>query len=191
SSSSDIVRQVEAAIAGTENLLTPPRSSPESPDRSSSPESDSVLMADRDNNTLPPRKRKLYFKDSQQQQPVPKMAAIDAVATAQHYSVSAQQSIGVQQHHQSLDAGHQQLFHHHHHQVPAQRHTALETHQPVYHHHSEEQHPVKLEVLQNVSPSHQRDEQRRLQQSPTPTQPQTTAPVIRMSSVIQYANKSS
>ncbi|XP_058056398.1 Krueppel homolog 1 [Anopheles bellator] len=64
-SSSDIVRQVEAAIAGTENLLTPPRSSPESPDRSSSPESDSVLMADRDNNTLPPRKRKLYFKDSQ------------------------------------------------------------------------------------------------------------------------------
>lgn len=63
-SSSDIVRQVEAAIAGTENLLTPPRSSPESPDRSSSPESDSaVLMANRDNNTLPPRKRRLYFKD--------------------------------------------------------------------------------------------------------------------------------
>ncbi|XP_065094059.1 Krueppel homolog 1 isoform X2 [Ochlerotatus camptorhynchus] len=65
-SSSDIVRQVEAAIAGTENLLTPPRSSPESPDRSSSPESDSVLMADRDNNTLPPRKRKLYFKNEPQ-----------------------------------------------------------------------------------------------------------------------------
>ncbi|XP_053693009.1 Krueppel homolog 1 isoform X2 [Sabethes cyaneus] len=62
-SSSDIVRQVEAAIAGTESLLTPPRSSPESPDRSSSPESDSVLMANRDNNTLPPRKRRLYFKD--------------------------------------------------------------------------------------------------------------------------------
>ncbi|KXJ84537.1 hypothetical protein RP20_CCG005731 [Aedes albopictus] len=62
-SSSDLVRQVEAAIAGTENLLTPPRSSPESPERSSSPESDSVLMADRDNNTLPPRKRKLYFKN--------------------------------------------------------------------------------------------------------------------------------
>ncbi|XP_055545437.1 Krueppel homolog 1 isoform X2 [Wyeomyia smithii] len=61
--SSDIVRQVEAAIAGTESLLTPPRSSPESPDRSSSPESDSVLMANRDNNTLPPRKRRLYFKD--------------------------------------------------------------------------------------------------------------------------------
>lgn len=58
------MRQVEAAIAGTENLLTPPRSSPESPDRSSSPESDSaVLMANRDNNTLPPRKRRLYFKD--------------------------------------------------------------------------------------------------------------------------------
>lgn len=55
---------MEAALAGTETLLTPPRSSPESPDRSSSPESDSVLMADRDNNTLPPRKRKLYFKDS-------------------------------------------------------------------------------------------------------------------------------
>lgn len=68
-SSSDIVRQVEAAIAGTENLLTPPRSSPESPDRSSSPESDSaVLMANRDNNTLPPRKRRLYFKDQHQGQ---------------------------------------------------------------------------------------------------------------------------
>ncbi|XP_055592356.1 Krueppel homolog 1 isoform X2 [Uranotaenia lowii] len=67
-SSSDIVRQVEAALSGTENLLTPPRSSPESPDRSSSPESDSaILMSDRDNNTLPPRKRKLYFKDQHQQ----------------------------------------------------------------------------------------------------------------------------
>ncbi|KAG5683495.1 hypothetical protein PVAND_012772 [Polypedilum vanderplanki] len=57
---SNLVRCVEAALE-----LTPPRSSPESssPDRSSSPDSDSLLMADRDNNTLPPRKRKLYFKD--------------------------------------------------------------------------------------------------------------------------------
>ncbi|XP_050076886.1 Krueppel homolog 1-like [Anopheles maculipalpis] len=199
-SSSDIVRQVEAAIAGTENLLTPPRSSPESPDRSSSPESDSVLMADRDNNTLPPRKRKLYFKDSQQQPQsvsAPKMAVLDSVTATQQYSVP----MGGQQQHQSLDtnAGHQQLFHHHH-QVPAQRHTTEENHQTAayYHlhhdHHQprpDEQRSVKLEVLQNVSPSHHhhREEQRRQQQSPIPTQPQ--ASVIRMSSVIQYANKSS
>ncbi|XP_055640905.1 Krueppel homolog 1 isoform X2 [Toxorhynchites rutilus septentrionalis] len=80
-SSSDIVRQVEAAIAGTENLLTPPRSSPESPDRSSSPESDPVLMADRDNNTLPPRKRKLYFKDEPREH-------VHVQTPAEHPSVS-------------------------------------------------------------------------------------------------------
>ncbi|XP_035910776.1 Krueppel homolog 1 isoform X2 [Anopheles stephensi] len=196
-SSSDIVRQVEAAIAGTENLLTPPRSSPESPDRSSSPESDSVLMADRDNNTLPPRKRKLYFKDNQQQPhtaSVPKLAALDTVVPAQHYSVQQpQQPLSLDVH-----ADHQQLFHHQ--PVPAQRHTAEQTHQqPTYHHHHhhqprpEEQRSVKLEVLQNVSPSREEVQHRRQQQSPTPTQPQTTTPasVIRMSSVIQYANKSS
>lgn len=54
-----IVRQVEAAIG-----LSPPRSSStESPDRSSSPESDSLIMADRDVMTLPLRKRKLYMND--------------------------------------------------------------------------------------------------------------------------------
>lgn len=58
--SSTLMRCVEEALE-----LTPPRSSPESPDRSSSPDSDSVQLADRDNNTLPPRKRKLYFKDNQ------------------------------------------------------------------------------------------------------------------------------
>uniref|UniRef100_A0A182VTX5 C2H2-type domain-containing protein n=1 Tax=Anopheles minimus TaxID=112268 RepID=A0A182VTX5_9DIPT len=188
-SSSDIVRQVEAAIAGTENLLTPPRSSPESPDRSSSPESDSVLMADRDNNTLPPRKRKLYFKDSQQQQPTgPKMAAVDVAASQQHYGVVGQQSIGLQQQPPPLaldvHSGHQQHFHHH--PIPPQ------PHQPHYHQQSgsDGEGTVKLEVLQNVPASHR--EQR--QPSPsTPTQPQTTVvpSVIRMSSVIQYANKSS
>lgn len=60
-----MVRRVEEAIAIAEPLLTPPRSSPESPDRSSSPESDSILMADRDIMSLPPRKRKLYLKDNQ------------------------------------------------------------------------------------------------------------------------------
>ncbi|GAB0095832.1 Krueppel homolog 1 [Sergentomyia squamirostris] len=63
-SSNDLVKRVEAALAGTEPLLTPPRSSPESPDRASSPESDSVLlMADRDIMSLPLRKRKLYLKE--------------------------------------------------------------------------------------------------------------------------------
>ncbi|KAL5278732.1 Kr-h1 family protein [Megaselia abdita] len=56
----DIVRQVEAAIG-----LSPPRSSStESLDRSSSPESDSMMMAERDVMTLPLRKRKLYMSDS-------------------------------------------------------------------------------------------------------------------------------
>ncbi|CRK96499.1 CLUMA_CG009886, isoform A [Clunio marinus] len=67
---SNLVRCVEAALE-----LTPPRSSPESPDRSSSPDSDSLLMADRDNNTLPPRKRKLYFKDNQPNAATPKSQA--------------------------------------------------------------------------------------------------------------------
>ncbi|TMW41796.1 hypothetical protein DOY81_013123 [Sarcophaga bullata] len=52
-----ILRQVEAAIA-------PLRSSTASPDRSSSPESDMMLMADRDVMTLPLRKRKLYMSDN-------------------------------------------------------------------------------------------------------------------------------
>lgn len=56
---------MEAAIAGAEPLLTPPRSSPESPERSSSPESDSTLMANRANMSLPLRKRKLYLQDEQ------------------------------------------------------------------------------------------------------------------------------
>lgn len=49
----DIVRRVEAAIGL--------RSSTESPERSSSPESDSLLMADRNVMTLPLRKRKHYM----------------------------------------------------------------------------------------------------------------------------------
>lgn len=55
------MKRVEAALAGTEPLLTPPRSTPESPDRSSSPESDTTSMADRD---LPLRKRKNYLRDN-------------------------------------------------------------------------------------------------------------------------------
>ncbi|XP_033235581.1 Krueppel homolog 1-like isoform X1 [Drosophila pseudoobscura] len=49
----DIVRRVEAAIGL--------RSSTESPERSSSPESDSLMMADRNVMTLPLRKRKHYM----------------------------------------------------------------------------------------------------------------------------------
>lgn len=60
--SSDIVKRVEAALASAE--LTPPRSTPESPDRSSSPDSD-VVMADRDVMSLPLRKRKNYPRDGQ------------------------------------------------------------------------------------------------------------------------------
>lgn len=84
SSSNDIVRCVEAALASAEptnsnrdeTLLTPPRSSPESrsPDRSSSPECDSILMADRDIMSLPPRKRKLYLKD--QSLPSPSVSSL-------------------------------------------------------------------------------------------------------------------
>lgn len=58
--SSDIVKRVEAALASAE--LTPPRSTPESPDRSSSPDSD-VVIADRDVMSLPLRKRKNYPRD--------------------------------------------------------------------------------------------------------------------------------
>lgn len=67
---SDIVKRVEAALAGAEPLLTPPRSTPESPmdDRSSSPDSD-VVMADRDVMSLPLRKRKNYPRDGQGVQP--------------------------------------------------------------------------------------------------------------------------
>lgn len=45
--------------------LTPPHSTPESPDRSSSPDSDVVVMADRDVMSLPLRKRKNYPRDGQ------------------------------------------------------------------------------------------------------------------------------
>lgn len=61
SASSDIVKRVEAALASAE--LTPPHSTPESPDRSSSPDSDVVVMADRDVMSLPLRKRKNYPRD--------------------------------------------------------------------------------------------------------------------------------
>lgn len=56
---------MEAALAGAEPLLTPPRSSPESPDRSSSPESESGMMLGRDIMSLPIRKRKLYLRDDE------------------------------------------------------------------------------------------------------------------------------
>uniref|UniRef100_A0A182NBJ1 C2H2-type domain-containing protein n=1 Tax=Anopheles dirus TaxID=7168 RepID=A0A182NBJ1_9DIPT len=180
-SSSDIVRQVEAAIAGTENLLTPPRSSPESPDRSSSPESDSVLMADRDNNTLPPRKRKLYFKDSQQTASAPKLASLEVRAShaapappsaaPQHYSVMMlpEAHAGPPAHQQQ-----QQLF-------------VADHHAPVWP--GAQQRSVKLEGVASSR------EQRVQPPSPPPPQPapqpQPQASVIRMSSVIQYANKSS
>ncbi|XP_060665238.1 Krueppel homolog 1 isoform X1 [Drosophila nasuta] len=54
---SDIVRRVEAAIGL--------RSSTESPERSSSPESDSLMMADRNVMTLPLRKRKHYMNEGE------------------------------------------------------------------------------------------------------------------------------
>ncbi|XP_053676777.1 Krueppel homolog 1-like [Anopheles nili] len=194
-SSSDIVRQVEAAIAGTENLLTPPRSSPESPDRSSSPESDSVLMADRDNNTLPPRKRKLYFKDSQQHQPqsasAPKLPALDDQQRLQHqghYTVTRAPMELVQQAQPEAHSSQhsQQLFPNSlpQHATEQQHHEQQQYHQ----HRPEGGRSIKMEMLQSTSPNH---EQRLA--SPTPSAPPQTGAtsVIRMSSVIQYANKSS
>lgn len=60
------MKRVEAALAGAEPMLTPPRSSPESPDRSSSPESsESGVVLVRDIMSLPIRKRKLYLKDEE------------------------------------------------------------------------------------------------------------------------------
>lgn len=63
--SNELVKRVEAALASAEPMLiTPPRSSPESPERSFSP--DELMMADRDIMSLPLRKRKLiYLKDNQ------------------------------------------------------------------------------------------------------------------------------
>lgn len=80
---SEIVKRVEAALAGAEPLLTPPRSSPESPDRSSSPESDAMLMANRDNMSLPLRKRKLYIQDNQNDEtPVMRLSSVIQFAKA-------------------------------------------------------------------------------------------------------------
>lgn len=73
------MKRVEAALAGAEPLLTPPRSSPESPDRSSSPESESGVVIVRDNMSLPIRKRKLYLKDDNGEQQ--QMAAAATVTT--------------------------------------------------------------------------------------------------------------
>lgn len=78
-----MVKRVEAAIAGVEPMLTPPRSSPESPERSSSPESDTTLMANRDNMSLPLRKRKLYLKDDQNEEsPVMRLSSVIQFAKA-------------------------------------------------------------------------------------------------------------
>lgn len=78
------MKRVEAALAGTEPLLTPPRSSPESPDRASSPEeSDAMLMANRDNMSLPLRKRKLYIQDNQNDEsPVMRLSSVIQFAKA-------------------------------------------------------------------------------------------------------------
>lgn len=69
---------MEAALAGAEPLLTPPRSSPESPDRSSSPESESGLMLGRDIMSLPIRKRKLYLRDDEDEMAAAAAAAVEA-----------------------------------------------------------------------------------------------------------------
>lgn len=69
---------MEAALAGAEPLLTPPRSSPESPDRSSSPDSESgSVVLVRDMMSLPIRKRKLYSLRDEDE------AAAVAAATAE------------------------------------------------------------------------------------------------------------
>lgn len=75
------MKRVEAALAGAEPLLTPPRSSPESPDRSSSPESESGVVIVRDNMSLPIRKRKLYLKDDNEEQHQQQMATAATVTT--------------------------------------------------------------------------------------------------------------
>ncbi|XP_017006885.2 Krueppel homolog 1 isoform X1 [Drosophila takahashii] len=66
----DIVRRVEAAIGL--------RSSTESPERSSSPESDSLMMADRNVMTLPLRKRKHYMNKGDNGQVDPEKALVAA-----------------------------------------------------------------------------------------------------------------
>lgn len=82
-SSDELVKRVEAALACADPD-TPPQSSPGgSPDRSSSPDSDSPHMSDRDNNTLPPRKRRLYFKDNQDEdQPSVRISSVIQFAKA-------------------------------------------------------------------------------------------------------------
>lgn len=78
------MKRVEAALAGAEPLLTPPRSSPESPDRSSSPESESGVVIVRDNMSLPIRKRKLYLKDDNEEQQQQQQMAAAATVTTRH-----------------------------------------------------------------------------------------------------------
>lgn len=78
---------MEAALAGAEPLLTPPRSSPESPDRSSSPESESGMMLGRDIMSLPIRKRKLYLRDDEHE--LAAAAAAEAADKRERERVSA------------------------------------------------------------------------------------------------------
>lgn len=86
-SSNELVKRVEAALATTE--LTPPRSSPESPDRASSPESEcGLVIGDRDVMSLPLRKRKLYLKE---EDPRDVAAAAAAAAVSQEHEQSQQQ----------------------------------------------------------------------------------------------------
>ncbi|KAH8385772.1 hypothetical protein KR009_009432 [Drosophila setifemur] len=81
----DIVRRVEAAIGL--------RSSTESPDRSSSPESDSLMMADRNVMTLPLRKRKHYMnKGDDGQEEFEKVTRTDAGASVSGEVVAKEDS---------------------------------------------------------------------------------------------------
>ncbi|XP_036677325.3 Krueppel homolog 1 isoform X2 [Drosophila suzukii] len=89
----DIVRRVEAAIGL--------RSSTESPERSSSPESDSLMMADRNVMTLPLRKRKHYMNKLDDGQADPKKtvkgkdpAEDGSSTTSEVVSVSADDGAG-------------------------------------------------------------------------------------------------